>query len=305
MHQSVLLQQSIQGLAIQANGFYVDATFGRGGHSRAILEQLGQDGRLLAFDLDPQAIAAGHELMAQDTRFTIAHSGFEFLNEVLQQQQQLGKVAGILFDLGVSSPQLDQAERGFSFMRDGELDMRMNPEQGQSVAEWLTQVKEKELADVLYQFGDERHSRRIAKAIIARRQQRPFTHTLDLAAVIKVAHPRWKIGKHPATQSFQALRIFINRELAQLDAVLPQTIQALQTGGRLVVISFHSQEDRRVKRFIRRQVKGDDYPLDLPIPADQLNQTLRTFGKAQRANKDERNHNPRARSAILRVAERL
>ena len=305
MHQSVLLQQSIHALAIRANGFYVDGTFGRGGHSQAILDKLDENGRLLAFDQDPEAIATGNALMEKDTRFEIVHSGFEHLNQVLVERDKLHQVNGILFDLGVSSPQLDKGERGFSFMRDGKLDMRMNPEQGESVAQWLAHAKEKELADVLYQYGEERHSRRIAKAIIMRREQKPFTHTLDLAQVIKVAHPRWKIGKHPATQSFQALRIFINRELDQLDQVLPQTLDALTQGGRLAIISFHSLEDRRVKRFIRRQTKGDEYPLDLPILAQELNQTLRTLGKAQRASKDEQHDNPRARSAILRIAERL
>jgi 16S rRNA (cytosine1402-N4)-methyltransferase len=305
MHQSVLLEASLEGLNIQPAGLYVDATFGRGGHSQAILARLNPQGRLLALDQDPEAVAAGQALAAQDARFQMVHTGFEHLNAVLQQQQWLGKVNGILFDLGVSSPQLDNGERGFSFLRDGALDMRMNPSQGQSVAQWLATVKEEALANVLFQYGDERHSRRIAKAIVSRRAQQPFNHTLDLAEVIRAAHPRWPKGKHPATQSFQAMRIFINRELEQLANVLPQTVAALAMGGRLVVISFHSLEDRQVKRFIRQQSQGDDYPLDLPIPLQQLNRTLRPMGKAIRADDAQQRKNPRARSAVLRIAERL
>ncbi|MEO5343334.1 MAG: 16S rRNA (cytosine(1402)-N(4))-methyltransferase RsmH [Gammaproteobacteria bacterium SHHR-1] len=303
-HRSVLLEETLQGLAIRPDGRYLDATFGRGGHSRAILAQLGSAGRLLGLDKDPQAVAEGQALAEQEPRFGIIHGSFADLAQLLRGQGWSG-LDGVLMDLGVSSPQLDQAERGFSFLHDGPLDMRMDPSRGQSAAQWLAGVTQKELARVLREFGEERHAGRIAAAILAARLQGPIGRTGQLAEIIKLAHPAWEKGRHPATKSFQGIRIFLNHELGDLDRGLEQALDLLHGGGRLAVISFHSLEDRRVKRFIRDQARGDHLPAGLPVTQDQLNRRLRPLGGAIRPSAAEVVANPRARSAVLRLAERL
>jgi len=303
-HRSVLLEEALNGLNVRLGGKYVDGTYGRGGHSSAILELLGSQGRLLVIDKDPQAIKAAHQAHVGDSRVIIEQGSFAMLETLVKKQEWLGQVDGILLDLGVSSPQFDDASRGFSFKRDGLLDMRMDPGTGQSAAEWLKHVPESELADVLYKFGDERYSRRIARAIVRYRQKKEILTTVQLAQIIADAHPAWERGKDPATKCFQAIRIFINKELDDLQACLPQTVNCLSNGGRLVIISFHSLEDRAVKRFIRKHSLGDDFPIDLPVTVDQLKPDLKAVGKAIRANKTEVDENPRARSAVLRVAER-
>jgi 16S rRNA (cytosine1402-N4)-methyltransferase len=304
-HHPVLLAETLDALDIRADGLYVDATFGRGGHARAILARLGQNGALLALDQDPEAVAEGRVLAAQDPRFHIEHRRFDQLAESARARGWLGRVDGVLFDLGVSSPQLDDPLRGFSFLRDGPLDMRMNPHQGESAAHWLGRAGEREIADVLHAYGEERHARRIARAIVAARREEAIHTTGQLAAIVAKAHPRWEPGKHPATQTFQAIRIFLNQELDALALALPQTLSVLAPGGRLAVISFHSLEDRMVKRFIRDQARGDNLPPGLPVTAAQLHPTLRLLGKAIHAGEDELKENPRARSAVLRAAQRL
>ncbi len=302
-HDSVLLQESIAALAIQPDGVYVDATFGRGGHARAILSELGEQGRLLICDRDPQAIAVARQMAAADPRLTVIDSAFSGIYTVVEELGLLGAVNGILFDLGVSSPQLDNAERGFSFMRDGPLDMRMDPASGISAAQWINSAPEKEIADVIYKYGEERHSRRMAKWVVEERLQAPIVTTGRLAEIIKQANPAWEKDKHPATRAFQAIRIFINDEFAEIQAALDKTIPILTIGGRLVVISFHSLEDRIVKKFISLQTKGDSFPRDLPVMSSQLNPKLRGIGKATKASGLEVRTNPRARSAVMRVAE--
>ncbi len=298
-HKPVLLSPALKGLNLQPNSIYVDCTFGRGGHTRAILDQLDQNSRLLAFDQDPDAIEAAQSLI--DSRFTIIHSNFAELT-----QHITGKVNGIFLDLGVSSPQLDDSSRGFSFMRNGPLDMRMNPSEGISVGEWLSEAKMEEITKVLRTYGEERHAKRIAQAIVAAREEAELKTTHQLANLIRAVYPKSRKPelKHPATRSFQALRIFINRELEQLKTLLEQVLEVLAPGGRLVIISFHSLEDRIVKRFIRDCVRGDDFPIDLPITADALRPTLRAIGKPIFPNETEINENPRSRSAIMRIAER-
>lgn len=304
-HQSVLLEQAVDALVTDEDGFYIDGTFGRGGHSRRILERLSARGRLLVFDKDPEAIAIARELAERDKRVIVHHGSFAEVQDVLRTLEMQGRVAGVLMDLGVSSPQLDDPRRGFSFMKDGPLDMRMNTATGKSARDWLTQADEKEIADVLYQYGDERYSRRIARAIVNRRRERPIDRTLDLADIIKQAHPKWEKNKHPATRSFQAIRIFINDELKELEDSLPVMLEVLAPGGRLVVISFHSLEDRLVKRFIQAEEKGDNFPADLPVTQDALSPRLRHIGKPVRVGEDELAANVRARSAVMRVAEKL
>ena len=305
LHQSVLLEQALDALVKDKDGFYIDATFGRGGHSRRILESLSGQGSLLVIDKDPEAIAIANELAAKDTRVIVHHGSFADVQDAVQALKMQGRVAGVLMDLGVSSPQLDDPRRGFSFMKDGPLDMRMNTQAGESAGDWLARADEKSIADVLYQFGEERFSRRIARAIVKRRQERTITRTLDLAEIIKQAHPKWEKHKHPATRSFQAIRIFINDELKDLEQTLPKLLDVLIPGGRLVVISFHSLEDRLVKRFIQNEEKGDSYPADLPVTQDFLNPRLRHIGKALKAEADELSENIRARSAVMRVAEKV
>lgn len=304
-HSPVLLNEVLEALAIRPDGIYLDGTFGRGGHSAAILAQLNENGRLLAVDKDPQAIEVAQQRFGTDSRFSIVRGSFTMLEEEVEQRGWKGKVDGILLDLGVSSPQLDDAQRGFSFRHDGPLDMRMDPENGMSAAEWLNSAKEGEIARVLKEYGEERFAKRIARAIVEQREQQPITTTARLAKIVADANPKWEKDKNPATRSFQAIRIFINSELDELEQALNQSVEMLAPGGRLAVISFHSLEDRRVKRFIRDEARGGDFPPDLPVTDSQLNRRLRAVGKDVRAGKDELMANPRARSAVLRVAERL
>jgi 16S rRNA (cytosine1402-N4)-methyltransferase len=309
LHRSVLLHGAVDALITTPAGIYVDGTFGRGGHSREILKRLDANGRLIGIDKDPQAIAEGQNLMAQDSRFQIAQASFAQMKDVLTQHglpQVDGHVQldGVLLDLGVSSPQLDQAERGFSFLRDGPLDMRMNPQAGLSAAAWLAVADEQTITRVLFDFGEEKFARRIARSIVATRGETPLTTTAQLAELIAAAVPVREPGKHPATRSFQAFRIFINNELDDLQQLLDEVIDQLAPGGRLVVISFHSLEDRLVKRFIRDQERGPKIPAHIPMTAQQYKPRLRAVGKAQKANDDEIADNVRARSAIMRVAEK-
>lgn len=302
LHQPVLLTEALAALQLHPAGRYIDATFGRGGHSRAILQHLDADGRLLALDRDPEAIAAAQSI--QDMRFTALQRPFSQLAQSVAEYGWCGRVDGILFDLGVSSPQLEDAQRGFSFSRNGPLDMRMDPHAGSSAATWLAQVSAAELTEVLFTFGEERFSRRITKAIIAARAVEAITTTAQLAAIVAAAVPTREVGKHPATRTFQALRIYINAELAELQAALPQAVSALAAGGRLAVISFHSLEDRLVKRFMREQARGRELPQGLPVTGAPEGVTLRLLGKAVRPQPSEVANNPRARSALLRGAER-
>jgi 16S rRNA (cytosine1402-N4)-methyltransferase len=304
-HETVLLEPAVAALLGSPSGVYVDCTFGRGGHSQRLLQSLDANGRLIAFDKDPQAVAVARERFAADPRFTIVQSSFAQLRETIQAAGLEGKLAGVLLDLGVSSPQLDDAQRGFSFTNDGPLDMRMNPNEGLSAAQWLASAAEQEIADVIYRYGEERFSRRMARAIVEQRQVAPITGTLQLAEIIKHANPAWEKHKHPATRAFQAIRIYVNRELEDLQSVLGQALDMLQGGGRLVVISFHSLEDRIVKQFISEQAKGDDYPPGVPIQHADLNPRLKKIGKPVKADENEVAGNPRSRSAIMRIAEKL
>lgn len=306
-HITVLLEEAVEALAVRADGCYLDGTFGRGGHSRLVLSHLGAEGQLLGFDKDPQAIATGQTLAAEDGRFVIVQRSFAELGYEIAERGLQGKVSGILMDLGVSSPQLDDPERGFSFMNDGPLDMRMNPALGVSAAEFVASAPAEELARVFKEYGEERFARRMANAVVERRQVRPFERTADLAEVLKVANPAWEKGKHPATRAFQGLRIHVNNELGDLEAGLEAAMDALEIGGRLVVISFHSLEDRIVKLFMRKLVKGeaDNLPRNLPVQAKIFEPRVRLVGKAQFASEAETRANPRSRSAVMRVAEKL
>ncbi|MEN4751830.1 16S rRNA (cytosine(1402)-N(4))-methyltransferase RsmH [Pseudomonas sp. Ps21-P2] len=306
-HITVLLEEAVEALAVCADGCYLDGTFGRGGHSRLILQNLGPEGRLLGFDKDPQAIATGQTLAAEDGRFVIVQRSFAELGAEAQERGLAGKVSGILLDLGVSSPQLDDPERGFSFMNDGPLDMRMDPSRGISAAEFVNTAPAEEIARVFKEYGEERFSRRMAGAVVARRETQPFERTGDLAEVLKVANPAWEKGKNPATRAFQGLRIHVNNELGDLEAGLDAALDALEVGGRLVVISFHSLEDRIVKLFMRKLVKGeaDNLPRNLPIRHQAFEPRIKLIGKAQFASDDETRANPRSRSAVMRVAEKL
>ncbi|HEX4912253.1 MAG TPA: 16S rRNA (cytosine(1402)-N(4))-methyltransferase RsmH [Permianibacter sp.] len=304
MHETVLLHESVAALAVRADGFYVDATFGRGGHSGLILQQLGPAGRLLGIDKDPQAIAAAQEKFGADPRFSIEQGAFSQLAELIARRGMTGKVNGVLMDLGVSSPQLDEAARGFSFMRDGELDMRMDPTRGQSAAAFLATATDEAIADVLYRLGEERQSRRIARAIVAARAVEPITRTVQLANIVADALPRHEKHKHPATRTFLALRLHVNDELGEVERVLPQALEVLAPGGRVAVISFHSLEDRIVKQYFKREAKGDDLPKDLPIRASEIHSRIKSLGKIL-PSKEEIARNPRSRSAVLRVAEKL
>ena len=298
-HRPVMLEAALQALKVKPAGSYVDATFGRGGHSRALLAQLGQEGRLVGFDRDPEAVAAGLELAAADARFTIQRGNFADISAHLRE----ASVDGILFDFGVSSPQLDVAERGFSFMRDGPLDMRMDPDHGESAAQWLAGVSEAELADVLKTYGEEKHARRLARAIVARREVEPFTRTVELAEFIASVLPRSHDGIHPATRAFQAIRIAVNSELRAIERGMEAAHFLLGAEGRLVAISFHSLEDRLVKQFIVRHSRPPQGSRRLP-PTEAAPASLRDLGK-QRADDVELSINPRARSAVMRTAERL
>jgi len=306
-HITVLLDEAVEGLAVRANGCYLDGTFGRGGHSRLILEKLGPDGRLLGFDKDPLAIATGDALAAEDGRFVVVQRSFAELGDELAQRALAGKVSGILLDLGVSSPQLDDAERGFSFMNDGPLDMRMNPDAGVSVADFIASAAEEEIARVFKEYGEERFAKRMARAVVLRRAEQPFTRTADLAQVLTVANPAWEKGKNPATRAFQGLRIYINNELGDLESGLEAALENLEVGGRLVVISFHSLEDRIVKLFMRKHAKGemDKLPRDLPIIPKAFEPRLKLIGKPVFASEAELAANPRSRSAVMRIAEKV
>lgn len=307
LHKPVLFKECIDALNIQADGVYMDGTFGRGGHSMAILEQLSELGRLIVVDKDLTAIAQAKELLGNDKRCAIYHDSFAKIKDIAEKEKIYGKVNGILFDLGVSSPQLDNAERGFSFMKDGPLDMRMNQQTGLDAATWIKNAREEDIAHVLYYYGEERYSRRIARKIVEERSINPITRTLQLAQLIANAHPAWGENrhKHPATKSFQAIRIFINHELEELEQALACCVELLDDGGRLVVISFHSLEDRIVKRFIQLQSEGIPIPAHVPVRAHERSVTMKRIGKAIRATTEEVKSNPRARSATLRIGEKI
>ena len=305
-HKPVLLEAVLEGLAVRPDGRYVDATFGRGGHSSAILQRLDANGRLLVMDRDPAAIKMARQRFADDARVEVIQGTYTLLKEAVEKAGMMGSVHGVLLDLGVSSPQLDDPARGFSFMHDGPLDMRMDPGSDQPVADWLEHAKESDISRVLRDYGEERHARRIARSISAARDTAPIRTTAQLAEIVSEAIPKrfHESGRHPATKTFQALRIFINRELEELRQVLPMTLDVLAPSGRLAIICFHSLEDRIVKRFLRDESRGDPYPPDLPVPASALKPRLKLIGGARHPDADELAANPRARSAVLRVAER-
>ncbi|MBT0720092.1 16S rRNA (cytosine(1402)-N(4))-methyltransferase [Tatumella sp. TA1] len=304
-HTTVLLDDAVNGLNIQPDGIYIDGTFGRGGHSRLILSQLGENGRLIAIDRDPQAIAAAAQI--DDPRFSIIHGPFSQLGDYVQSLDLVGKIDGILLDLGVSSPQLDDAERGFSFMRDGPLDMRMDPSQGESAAQWLMRAAEEDIAFVIKTYGEEKFGKRIARAIVERNRLAPMTRTKELAEVVAAAMPVKDKHKHPATRSFQAIRIWVNSELEEIERALQASIAALSPMGRLSIISFHSLEDRLVKRFMRTHSRGVQVPAGVPMTEAQIRalggRELRALGKSV-PGPAEVAENPRARSSVLRIAER-
>ena len=306
LHTSVLLEESLTGLIQRVDGLYVDGTFGRGGHSSALLQELSAEGRLLATDKDLDALGSpqARELLA-DARLELAHSSFAQLHDLLAERGKLGQVDGILLDLGVSSPQLDVAERGFSFMKDGPLDMRMDVSQGESAAQWLSHVEERELTMVLRDYGEEKFARRIASEIVLQRDENPLQTTGQLARLIEGVVKKREPGKHPATRSFQAIRIKVNHELDDLEQLLADSASILKPGGRLVVISFHSLEDRIVKRFMREQSRGVIVPRHLPMPLEQEKLNFKCIGKAIKASRDEVTSNVRSRSAVLRIAEKL
>ena len=302
-HETVLLNEAVVALQIRPDGIYVDGTFGRGGHSRLILQHLGATGRLIALDKDPAAVAAGQVIT--DSRFSMVHSGYAHLTEVLRERA-IEKVDGVLLDLGMSSPQLDDQQRGFSFRFDAPLDMRMDTSSGQTAAEWLATVDESLLKEVIYDYGEERFAAQIARALVAARQEQLVTTTRRLSEIVAQAVRTREPGKNPATRTFQAIRIYINQELEELARVLPQCVDCLKPGGRIVVISFHSLEDRMVKRFLRDMAQGDKLPRNLPIRAAEIPRgRLRLIGRALRATPQEVAINPRARSAVMRVAERV
>lgn len=305
-HISVLLAESISGLAIKPEGTYIDCTFGRGGHSGLILDNLGPNGRLIAIDRDLTAIEAAKKY-ATDKRFTIEHQGFADLQMIVEKHQLTEKIDGILLDLGVSSPQLDEAERGFSFMKDGPLDMRMDTTRGQTAAEWIAVADVEDITWVLRTFGEEKHAWRIANAIVDEREETALTRTGQLAQLIKKTAPQREMKKHPATRSFQAIRIYINSELEQIEKVLSASLSVLATDGRLVVISFHSLEDRLVKQFMKKHSQGKKVPRGLPISEEELNKgkNLSLIGRRLKPSKDEVEENVRSRSSVLRVAQRL
>ena len=303
-HVPVLLEAVIEALAIKPSAYYIDATFGRGGHSALILERLNQDGRLLVIDKDPDAIAAAKAL--NDPRVIIEHGSFADLNEYVARLNWNGKVAGILMDLGVSSPQLDTAERGFSFRLDGPLDMRMNPQAGISAKDWLATVETNDLADVIWRLGEERHARRIARAIVSEREKNPIETTTQLANIVaRVVRPKPNQRIHVATKTFQAIRIFINDELTDLEKALTHAMNVLAPQGRLVVMSFHSLEDRIVKHFMVDQSRGEQMPINLPIKNVDIKCSIKLIKLNLKATEDEIDENPRARSVRLRVAEKL
>ena len=300
-HRPVLLEEAIAALMVSVDGTYVDGTFGRGGHATRILESLSPRGSLLALDQDPEAAAVAELICANDSRMRFRSTNFRALADCAAP----GSVQGVLLDLGVSSPQLDNPARGFSFSQDGPLDMRMDPESGQSAADWLAIVKEAELARVLKELGEERFARRIARAIVNARREGPIQRTAHLAEIISAANPKWEPNKHPATRSFQAIRLHVNSELESLQDALSAALSVLAKGGRLVVISFHSLEDRIVKRFIRNASRGRQLPPGVPISFEEQQVSLKPIGKAVMPSPTEVAANPRARSAVMRIAERI
>lgn len=304
-HTSVLLQEAVAALQIKATGTYVDGTYGRGGHTAALLAHLGNDGRVVAIDKDPAAVAHACEHYRHEARFFMWQGSFRDFPIALAQTGNSGKIQGLLLDLGVSSPQLDDAERGFSFMREGPLDMRMDPCQGESAAQWLAHASETEIAEVLWRYGEERFARLIARRIVGSRLQNPLQTTTQLAGLIEDVVRKREPGKHPATRSFQAIRIKVNQELDDVEACLRQAVDCLVPGGRLVVISFHSLEDRIVKHFLREVSSPPPVPRRLPVMYQAIQPPMRVIGKSVRASNEEVAANPRARSAIMRVAERL
>ncbi len=306
MHLPVLYQEALEGLLIKPNGIYIDCTFGRGGHSSGILQQLGPEGRLLALDRDLEAINSEVAInLSKDSRFQIEHCCFSQLYETVEQRGWLGEIDGLLMDFGVSSPQLDNAARGFSFMKDGPLDMRMDCSSGLSAADWLAGVSEQELVQVLFEYGEERFARRIAKAVVTQRAEQPLQTTKQFVELLINAIPVKEKHKHPATRSFQAVRIAVNHELDEIKSVLEQAVSVLKSEGRMVVISFHSLEDRIVKRFIRDESRGKYNPVKFPLQQEELAAIrLKKCGKAIKSGMDELTKNPRARSAVMRVAER-
>jgi 16S rRNA (cytosine1402-N4)-methyltransferase len=304
-HTPVLAAEALAGLALEAGGYYVDATFGRGGHTALILQALGPEGRVLALDRDPQAIEAGRKQFAHEMRLTLIHASFADLAALVPAHAQQHSCRGVLFDLGVSSPQLDDPRRGFSFRAAGPLDMRMDPTRGQPVSSWLARASLDEIRQVIATFGEERFARRVAQAIVARRSTAALEDTADLAALVAGAVRTREPGKHPATRTFQALRMFINDELGQLERGLTGALEALAPGGRLAVISFHSLEDRAVKRFMQRAARVDPALGKLPVIPAEARPRLKLIGRKLRASPAEITRNPRARSALLRVAERL
>ncbi len=303
-HRSVLLDSAVDLLVKNPSGRYVDGTFGRGGHSRLILSQLDSEGALLGIDKDPQAIESATLLSKEDERFSVFHGSFAQLEEAITDQGW-EEVTGVLLDLGVSSPQLDDAERGFSFMRDGPLDMRMDPGKPPSAAQWLAEADEKDIANVIWRYGEEKFSRRIARLVVERRKEQAIETTRQLAELVAEAVPKKEKHKHPATRTFQAIRIFINRELEDLEVGLDAAAKRLAPGARLVVISFHSLEDRLVKRFMRDLARGPQLPKGVPVTADQEASDFRIVGKALKASAEEIDENVRARSAVMRVLERV
>ena len=307
MHETVLLREAVAALDIKADGIYVDGTLGRGGHSAQILAKLSHEGVLVACDKDQSAIEYARQRFPGESRLVFFHGSFADIKTCIASMGKLGAVDGILLDLGVSSPQLDEAERGFSFMRDGPLDMRMDQSSGITAAQWLNRAELSEIRHVLRVYGEERFAALIARHIVDRRQQRPFSGTLELAKLIADVVPTkaWEKGKHPATRSFQAIRIYINHELEDLQKLLADCIEILASGGRLVVISFHSLEDRIVKNFIRDQERGPQLPRSVPIINIVREPHVKSVGKAVRASETEVKANIRARSAIMRVAEKV
>ena len=304
MHQAVLLREAVEALVTTVSGFYVDGTFGRGGHSGAILDLLDAEGHLLGVDKDPAAAAVAQQLTLSEPRFEFFHGSFAQLPHQLRGMG-IDAVDGILLDLGVSSPQLDDSQRGFSFMHDGPLDMRMDTSSGQTAAQWLATAPETDIARVLRDYGEERFSRRIAAAIVSARVDKTIDTTASLSKIVSEANPKWERHKHPATRSFQAIRIHVNRELEDLKDLLAAAIDLLKVGGRLVVISFHSLEDRLVKRYMRDMTRGENIPIGVPLMESQLNRRMRLVGKAVKASVDELAGNVRARSAVMRVAEKI
>lgn len=305
IHSPVLLQEALNGLVIKPDGIYVDGTFGRGGHSRAILEKLSSKGRLFAIDKDPEAIAYAKQHFINDPRFTLFYGSFAKIADFAQEAQVYGQIDGILLDLGVSSPQFDDAARGFSFMKEGPLDMRMDSEQSLNAADFVNTADVDEMIHVFREYGEERFARRIANAIVEARAKAPIRNTQELAEIVKAANPKWEKHKHPATRVFQAIRIHINNELVELTDFLAQCVDALAVGGRLVVISFHSLEDRLVKQFMRIKEQGVPLPRGIPILSSMEEKCFKRVGKAIKPSDVEIQNNIRARSAILRIGEKL